>query len=79
MCTLLAPPASAASAGKRYCMNAAALRFVPEGEPLPAESRPVGATNNEVAAEAKDARVSETRRDRKGFMVGLRQVGKRRG
>ena len=41
MCTLLAPPASAASAGKRYCMNAAALRFVPEGEPLPAESRPV--------------------------------------
>ena len=28
--------------GKRFCMNAAALRFMPEGEPLPEESRPAG-------------------------------------
>lgn len=24
----------------RYCMNAAALKFVPDGEPLPPESQP---------------------------------------
>ncbi len=27
--------------GKRYCMNGVALRFIPDGEPLPAESRPI--------------------------------------
>lgn len=28
------------AAGKRYCMNAAALTFIPKGEPLPLDSQP---------------------------------------
>ncbi|KAK9837804.1 hypothetical protein WJX74_005459 [Apatococcus lobatus] len=27
--------------GKRYCMNAASMRFIPESEPLPPEAQPV--------------------------------------
>ena len=32
---------TSADLARRYCMNAAALKFIPEGEELPAESKPV--------------------------------------
>ena len=37
------------AAGKRYCMNAAALFFVPKGERLPAESQPIKMQQGQAA------------------------------
>ena len=34
--------------GQRYCMNAAALNFIPEGEEAPPESRPIPQNRQEA-------------------------------